>query len=271
MSATKTLSFRPSLETMEERCLMASGITASFKQGVLSIGGTSAADRIHLRESSGRVTLDGFTGSISSSQIKGIVIDAKSGDDVIAMDFSATLASKTATHGGSGRDTIICSSRATPGKYSGLEAFLDTATYSSERSSVDSAFEGLRGEFQVSGKSTRTYNCIAWSLGITSRWINPGKSWAECDKINSTNGGYKRMNGLDFSLVKGYEKIVLYGKVDSQGRVTEFTHQARQLSDGTWTSKLGGMAEIRHATPDTVGGSSYGRPVAVYYRYNPNF
>ena len=79
------------------------------------------------------------------------------------------------------------------------------------------------------------------------------------------------MSTLNFSRVSGYEKVVLYGKVNSMGQVTEFTHQARQLQDGTWTSKLGAAAMIRHVTPDTLDGNLYGVPVAVYYRYNPAF
>lgn len=49
MSATRH-QFRPQLESFEERSLMASGITASFSQGVLSIMGTSACDRIIVNE-----------------------------------------------------------------------------------------------------------------------------------------------------------------------------------------------------------------------------
>jgi hypothetical protein len=38
------------------------------------------------------------------------------------------------------------------------------------------------------------------------------------------------------------------------------------MADGTWTSKLGKMAVIRHATPDSLDGPDYGQPVAVYVR-----
>lgn len=72
------------------------------------------------------------------------------------------------------------------------------------------------------------------------------------------------MKRLDFSLQRGVDKIVLYGKI-SHGRIV-VTHQARQLRDGTWSSKLGKMALICHATPDALNGLSYGRPLAVYYR-----
>jgi hypothetical protein len=237
---------------------------------VLAVTGTDRADRIHLRESAGSITLDGFTGSIPSSAIKRIVVDARGGDDAVALDLTAGVAARASVQGGAGRDSLLCGSRARPGGYAGFESYLDTSLYGSERWGVDAAFANLRGEFEVQSPSTSRYNCIAWSLGITSQWINPKKTLAEFDQLNGQYG-YRRMSTLDFSRAFGYEKIVLYGKKDAFGRVTEYTHQARQLPDGTWTSKLGGMAQVRHVTPDTLNGSAYGVPVAVYYRFNPNF
>jgi hypothetical protein len=39
-----------------------------------------------------------------------------------------------------------------------------------------------------------------------------------------------------------------------------------QERDRTWTSKLGQLALIRHATADALSGPTYGQPVAVYVR-----
>ena len=44
-------------------------------------------------------------------------------------------------------------------------------------------------------------------------------------------------------LEPGYEKVAIY--VDSTGTPT---HMARQLSSGTWTSKLGRHEDIEHTT-----------------------
>jgi hypothetical protein len=62
----------------------------------------------------------------------------------------------------------------------------------------------------------------------------------------------------------GVDKIVLYGKQE-RGRWV-VTHQVRQLSKGTWTSKLDKLALIRHRTPEALSGPSYGQPIAVYVR-----
>lgn len=47
-------------------------------------------------------------------------------------------------------------------------------------------------------------------------------------------------------LEAGYEKIALYVKG------TDITHVARQLPDGTWTSKLGVEIDISHDAPNDL-------------------
>jgi hypothetical protein len=65
-------------------------------------------------------------------------------------------------------------------------------------------------------------------------------------------------------LEPGFEKVVLYGSA------LLYTHAARQLPNGKWTSKLGALADIEHDTPEDVAGGVYGevagfmkRPVKV--------
>jgi type VI secretion system secreted protein VgrG len=113
------------------------------------------------------------------------------------------------------------------------------------------------------------YNCIAHSLGIHSYWVNPRTGPAESpllymDRIYRTIR-YTRVPGLDFRLVRGLKKVVVYAHV-SGGRIREVTHAALQEADGTWTSKLGQLPLIRHRTPQDLSGPSYGQPVAVYLK-----
>jgi hypothetical protein len=37
-----------------------------------------------------------------------------------------------------------------------------------------------------------------------------------------------------------------------------YTHAARQLPDGQWTSKLGKYVDIEHSAPEDVAGGVYG-------------
>src|SRR5205807_1571826 len=65
------------------------------------------------------------------------------------------------------------------------------------------------------------------------------------------------------TLEAGFEKVAIFG--DPMG----YSHAARQLPDGWWTSKIGGMEDIEHATPDALVGDEYGVVVQVMRRPSP--
>jgi len=142
-------------------------------------------------------------------------------------------------------------------------------TPNGERSAITGSFPNL-GAFAIlePGISTR-YNCIAHSLGIHSRWVNPrtgpaSNPFSYMDRLYAVRG-YRRLPRVDFRLQAGVQKLALYATVDN-GRIREITHAAVQERDGTWTSKLGKLPLIRHRIPQDLNGSSYGRPVATYTR-----
>jgi hypothetical protein len=137
-----------------------------------------------------------------------------------------------------------------------------------EGGSWKTGFPGL-GRFEVLAPPTAAdkktgYNCIAHTIRVYNKWVWPGTKVADFDRLYGSHG-YKRMRKLDYRFNAELDKIVLYAKVHKNG-VIECTHGARQLADGTWTSKLGSGPLIRHATPSAVGGPSYGRPIAVYVK-----
>lgn len=131
------------------------------------------------------------------------------------------------------------------------------------------SFPYLGTDFEVMAPRTKVYNCIAWSIGITSRWVWPGTTVSAFDRLYGSYGFRRvrtgRLTATDFAVVPGVQKIVLYAHVSKDGKV-KCTHGARQLSDGTWTSKLGKLPRIRHLTPQALNGPSYGRPIAVYVK-----
>ena len=71
--------------------------------------------------------------------------------------------------------------------------------------------------------------------------------------------GYEE--GDDFGLEVGVEKVAIF--VDENFLPT---HAARQLQDGTWTSKLGEGEDIMHVQLEHVSGRIYGIPVLVMRR-----
>jgi hypothetical protein len=122
---------------------------------------------------------------------------------------------------------------------------------------------------RVTSAATRDYNCIAWAAGDTGRWWQPGVHWpvdvppddhgiAALEQAMQTLGYVDC--GLNDELQPGWEKVALYG--------TSFvyTHAARQLGNGKWTSKLGALADIEHDTLDDIAGGDYGEVVEIMKR-----
>jgi hypothetical protein len=64
----------------------------------------------------------------------------------------------------------------------------------------------------------------------------------------------------DGGLEPGFEKVALYGDG------VFYTHAARQLPDGKWTSKLGGAEDIEHDAAEDVAGGVYGEVVQFMRR-----
>ena len=103
---------------------------------------------------------------------------------------------------------------------------------------------------QVSGEATEIYNCIAWTVGITDRWIWPGNSIATFDTFYRQFGYSRSSNG----------PIAAWGASTTQmthGCVTGSGHGPR------WESKCGRGLRIQHGLTE-LEGSSYGRVLAFY-------
>jgi hypothetical protein len=133
------------------------------------------------------------------------------------------------------------------------------------------ALPKLGGRFEVLAPSTGNkgkgaYNSIAWSLGANDRWVWPGEALEDFDRLYAELG-YRLSRVLNFDHQPGYQKVVLYGKVEG-GKVVA-RHAAAQLTDGSWTSKLGGGPLIRHLELDDLKSDAFGAPVAVYVRRMP--
>lgn len=118
--------------------------------------------------------------------------------------------------------------------------------------------------------ATPAYNCVAWAAEDTGRWWQPGVHWIPVDWPANDFGigalervfqslGYADCS-MDDSQEPGLTKVALYGS----GFL--YTHAARQLTNGKWTSKLGKSVDIEHDSPDVVAGGLYGEVVQVMKR-----
>ena len=133
----------------------------------------------------------------------------------------------------------------------------------------DSAFPRLTAaNHEITSAPDVGYNCIAWAAGDSTRWWQPGFFWPleaprhECG-IGTLEAAFQSLGFeecSDGALEAGFEKVALYGA----GLM--YTHAARQLPDGAWTSKLGKSEDIRHDSPDAIAGGVYGEVVEFMRR-----
>jgi len=117
--------------------------------------------------------------------------------------------------------------------------------------------------------STSDYNCVAWAAGDEAHWWQPGVYWpADSPRDDFGIGILERAFAelgyidcqTDDSMETSVEKVALYGTG------AFYTHAARQLQSGKWTSKLGRDVDIEHDTPDVVAGGVYGEVVQILKR-----
>jgi len=139
--------------------------------------------------------------------------------------------------------------------------------------SLEDLFPNLNAEnHHITSECTEDYNCIAWAAGYNDAWWDPNPFpeyyWPEglplrenvetlCNLFESL--GYARCDGAE--LEEGYEKVAIYGFDNN-----EYTHAARQLANGQWTSKIGGFEDIQHSSLEALCGSDYGEVKAVLKR-----
>lgn len=136
---------------------------------------------------------------------------------------------------------------------------------------LEALFPNLAGSgYEITGPATRDYNCVAWAAGdITSCWDyhQPDAYWPPGIPHNHrvetvmrvfATIGYEICDGDVRE--PGYEKIAVYAFVG------HFTHAARQLADGQWTSKLGNREVITHPTLESLAGGIYGGVYCIMRR-----
>jgi hypothetical protein len=117
------------------------------------------------------------------------------------------------------------------------------------------------------------YNCVAWVNRTLDRWYEPGINWPSdvpepdgdedlaCYVALFEKWFFETCDGPEYE--PGFLKIAIYA--DGQF----FQHVARQLRDGSWSSKAGRMHDLRHQELDALHPSGImrnARPVVFMKR-----
>ncbi len=134
---------------------------------------------------------------------------------------------------------------------------------------------GRTGRFEIKSPRSRIYNCIAWAASDDERWWWPDKSGSDYwpkgvpreEKIQAFIAaygtlGYEPCDNPD--LEPGLEKVAIFTKPAGTP-----AHVAKQLGDGTWTSKLGPDWDIVHHDLDGVECPKYGKATVFLKRSRP--
>ena len=106
----------------------------------------------------------------------------------------------------------------------------------------------------VTSEISTAYNCIAWTAGITDRWIWPGDSIESFDQFYG-GLGFKRAADGEIAAWGISTSSMKHGSISGPG------HGPR------WESKIGSDLRIQHGLNELVS-SSYGR-VLSFYRKGP--
>lgn len=141
---------------------------------------------------------------------------------------------------------------------------------------IDEEFPGLNwSDCTITSCASPKYNCISWAVGdIGQKWVSgavvkgyywpPGigdddtsDQWAQIFQLH----GYELVDQRDRHHELGFEKVAIYE--DDEGA----SHVARQLPDGKWSSKLGNLSDIEHATLETLEQTgAYGKVARILKR-----
>lgn len=123
--------------------------------------------------------------------------------------------------------------------------------------------------YRVTSNATREYNCIAWAAGVNDGWWDPaeGYMWPEGAPREYAKGALiAAYSALGFEICAGSQVEPGFDKVALYADGEEWTHAARQLEDGKWTSKLGRNEDIEHNTPEAVSDTQYGQVICFMKR-----
>ncbi len=110
-SSRKISPRRLQFETLEAREVMAAGITASLSSGVLTVNGNDSDNAINFKQTSGKISIVGVSGSWAATKVNSIVVDLRGGNDTVSLNSLANggkqaLAEFVTVKAGAGNDKV---------------------------------------------------------------------------------------------------------------------------------------------------------------------
>lgn len=134
----------------------------------------------------------------------------------------------------------------------------------------ESCFPHLKANgYRVTSAPSDDQNCIGYAADKAGEWWDPAEDqiWPDGVARDYTVEslvqvfialGYTPCDSPDNE--PGYEKVAIYSDDE------EYTHAAKQLPDGTWSSKLGPDDDINHPGLESLADGMYGKVVRILKR-----
>ena len=135
---------------------------------------------------------------------------------------------------------------------------------------IEEEHPGLEGSgYEITSESTDIYNCIAWAAGNDTDWwsYTPGNYWPPSVPRRAEVWALVQVfETLGYSVCDSYERETGYDKVAVYAQYGQWTHAARQLEDGGWTSKVGQFEDITHPSLDNLADEAFGEVHCIMRR-----
>ena len=124
--------------------------------------------------------------------------------------------------------------------------------------------------FKLTSPATYQYNCIAYALGMSDRWVDhidiPWHWWPPVEKGDSVSHlmeafryfGFEEC-GLDDEIDDTYDKIAIYEISD------DWTHAAKVVANGIYHSKFGSSYDGTHSNGNVLS-AQYGNVSVIMRR-----
>lgn len=124
-------------------------------------------------------------------------------------------------------------------------------------------------KFKVTSRDDENFNCIAWAMRFSDRWVDPVKTaghWWPVDYSQRGNEGTPDALKHAFELMKfeeckspdieaHYDKVALYFNPLTMG----WSHACRIIADGECHSKLGEGWDFHHGLGNILNNPSLGQ------------
>ena len=122
---------------------------------------------------------------------------------------------------------------------------------------IDEEFPDI--DYRITSEQDNLYNCVAWAAGYTDDWWSHEEDYRW---IGERGPGIQNLvalfNALGYEQCESDSRDMDYTKVALYAKDGNWSHVARQMTGGTWTSKLGALEDIEHASPNDLAGDFYG-------------